>query len=61
LETLLQCRVEPSLEGALAGSTYQFERLGYFCLDPKDSSPGKPVFNRVVPLRDSWGKMMGQG
>jgi glutaminyl-tRNA synthetase len=59
LETLLECRVEPSLEGALAGSRHQFERLGYFCLDPKDSSPGKLVFNRIVPLRDSWGKMMG--
>ena len=59
LETLLECRIEPSLEGALAGSRYQFERLGYFCLDLKDSSPGKLVFNRIVPLRDSWGKMMG--
>ncbi|MGD0659223.1 MAG: glutamine--tRNA ligase/YqeY domain fusion protein [Syntrophorhabdales bacterium] len=59
LETLPECRVEPSLEGARAGSRYQFERLGYFCLDPKDSSPGKLVFNRIVPLRDSWGKMMG--
>ncbi|MGA2109710.1 MAG: glutamine--tRNA ligase/YqeY domain fusion protein [Syntrophorhabdales bacterium] len=59
LETLPECRVEPSLEGALAGSRHQFERLGYFCLDPKDSSPGKLVFNRIVPLRDSWGKMMG--
>jgi glutaminyl-tRNA synthetase len=60
LETLLECRVEPSLEGALAGSRYQFERLGYFCLDLKDSAPEKLVFNRIVPLRDSWGKMMGQ-
>jgi len=59
LETLPECRVEPSLEGARAGSRYQFERLGYFCLDPKDSSPGKLVFNRIAPLRDSWGKMMG--
>ena len=59
LETLPECRVEPSLEGARAGNRYQFERLGYFCLDPKDSSPGKLVFNRIVPLRDSWGKMMG--
>ena len=59
LETLPECRVEPSLEGALGGSRYQFERLGYFCLDPKDSSPGKLVFNRIAPLRDSWGKMMG--
>jgi len=61
LETLFQCRVEPSVEGAPPGSRFQFERLGYFCLDPKDSSSGKLVFNRIVPLRDSWGKMMGQG
>ncbi len=59
LETLPECRVEPSLEGARAGNRYQIERLGFFCLDPKDSSPGKLVFNRIVPLRDSWGKMMG--
>ena len=35
--------------------------LGYFCVDSKDSSPGKPVFNRIVPLRDSWAKATGQG
>ena len=59
-ETLVSCRVEPSLAGAQAGSRYQFERLGYFCIDVKDSSPGALVFNRIVPLRDSWGKIAGQ-
>ena len=56
LETLHECKLEPSLEGAVAGAKYQFERLGYFCLDP-DSSPGMPVFNRTVPLRDPWAKI----
>ncbi len=46
-------RVEPSLADAAPGSRYQFERLGYFCVDP-DSVPGKPVFNRTVTLRDTW-------
>jgi glutaminyl-tRNA synthetase len=56
LEVLVQCRVEPSLAGAAAGSRYQFERLGYFCVD-RDSSPGKPVFNRTVALKDTWAKI----
>ena len=56
LETLLSCRVEPSLAGAAPGSRYQFERLGYFCADP-DSSVGKLVFNRTVTLRDPWAKI----
>jgi len=56
LETLLSCRVEPSLAGAAPGSRYQFERLGYFCVDP-DSSVGKLVFNRTVTLRDPWAKI----
>jgi len=60
LETLTSCRVESSLAGALPGSRFQFERLGYFYLDPKDSSPGKLVFNRIVPLRDSWAKVASQ-
>jgi glutaminyl-tRNA synthetase len=54
LETLTSCRVEPSLAGAVPGSRYQFERLGYFCVD---SSDGRLVFNRTVPLRDSWAKI----
>ena len=57
LETLTTCRVESNLEGAKPGSKFQFERVGYFCVDSKDSSPGKLVFNRIVPLRDSWAKV----
>jgi len=60
LETLTSCRVEPSLSGAAPGSRFQFERIGYFCVDPKDSSSKKLVFNRIVPLRDSWAKVVGQ-
>lgn len=50
------CLVEPSLAGAPVGSRYQFERLGYFCVDP-DSGPDRLVFNRTVGLRDSWAKI----
>ena len=57
LETLRSCCVEPSLAGAAPGSRYQFERLGYFCVDSLDSSDGSLVFNRIVPLRDSWAKI----
>jgi glutaminyl-tRNA synthetase len=57
LETLTSCRIEPSLAGAAPGSRYQFERLGYFCVDPVDSSDGALVFNRTVSLRDSWAKI----
>jgi glutaminyl-tRNA synthetase len=60
LETLKSCRVEPSLASAVPGSRFQFERIGYFCVDSKDSSPGKLVFNRIVTLRDSWAKVSGQ-
>jgi len=56
LEVLTSCRVEPSLAGASPGSRYQFERQGYFCVDP-DSSAGKLVFNRTVGLRDTWAKI----
>ena len=56
LETLTSCRVEPSLTGATPGSRYQFERLGYFCVDT-DSSDGRMVFNRTVTLRDTWAKI----
>ena len=59
LEILTSCRVEPILAGAPPGSRYQFERLGYFCVDP-DSSPEKLVFNRVVSLRDTWSKIQKQ-
>jgi glutaminyl-tRNA synthetase len=49
--------IEPSLAGAAPGSRYQFERLGYFCVDLKDSSAERMVFNRTVILRDSWAKI----
>jgi glutaminyl-tRNA synthetase len=61
LEVLKTCRVEPSLKGAIPGSRFQFERIGYFCVDSKDSSPEKPVFNRIVSLRDSWAKISEKG
>jgi glutaminyl-tRNA synthetase len=57
LEILTFCHVETSLKNAPPGSRYQFERLGYFSVDTKDSTPGKPVFNRIVALRDSWAKL----
>ena len=44
------------LAGAAPGARFQFERLGYFCVDP-DSSPAKPVFNRTVALKDTWAKV----
>jgi len=56
LEILRSCKVEPSLASAAIGSRYQFERLGYFCVDP-DSKPGRPVFNRTVALKDTWAKI----
>ena len=58
LQVLTNARVEPSLAQAVKGERFQFERQGYFCLDSKDSSPDKPVFNRIVTLRDSWAKMV---
>ena len=56
LEMLSNAKVEPSLANAAAGGRYQFERLGYFCVDP-DSKAGKPVFNRTVALKDAWAKV----
>ena len=61
LETLTSCRLEPSLEGALPGSRYQLERLGYFCVDSVDSSKEKLVLNRTVTLRDPWEKIKKSG
>ena len=52
--------VEPSLKNAMPGIRYQFERLGYFCVDSKDSTEDKLVFNRTVTLRDTWAKMEKQ-
>jgi len=56
LQVLDNCRVEPSLAGAEPLSRYQFERLGYFCVDP-DSTAGRLIFNRTVTLRDTWAKI----
>lgn len=56
LEVLTNCKLESSLLGAAPGCRYQFERLGYFCVDP-DSTPEKLVFNRTVSLRDTWAKI----
>jgi glutaminyl-tRNA synthetase len=56
LEVIAHAKLEPSLASAVAGSRYQFERLGYFCVDP-DSKPGAPVFNRTVALKDTWAKV----
>ncbi len=61
LETLTTCFTEQSLKNPAPGSQYQFERLGYFCADEKDTKDGRPVFNRVVALRDSWTKIAGKG
>lgn len=52
--------VEPSLSAATLDDRFQFERQGYFCLDSKESQPGRPVFNRIVTLRDSWEKAQKQ-
>ena len=57
LEVLTACRVEPGLAEAAPGERYQFERLGYFCVDSVDSSTGALVFNRTVTLRDTWAKI----
>ncbi|CAG1771339.1 partial Glutamine--tRNA ligase, partial [uncultured bacterium] len=46
---------------AAPGSRFQFERVGYFCVDAKDSTPGVPVFNRTVTLKDTWAKIEQRG
>jgi glutaminyl-tRNA synthetase len=56
LEIINTAKLEPSLAGAAPGSRYQFERLGYFCVDP-DSKPGALVFNRTLALKDTWAKI----
>ena len=56
LEVIANAKLEPSLANAVAGSRYQFERLGYFAVDP-DAKPGVPVFNRTVALKDTWAKV----
>jgi glutaminyl-tRNA synthetase len=59
LNILEHCKLEPSLSEAKPGDKFQFQRLGYFCVD-KDSKPGQLIFNRTVPLRDSWSKQSGK-
>jgi glutaminyl-tRNA synthetase len=61
LEVIENAYCEPSLKDAPAGSRFQFERLGYFYADPKDSRPGAPVFNRTVTLKDTWAKIEQKG
>jgi glutaminyl-tRNA synthetase len=56
LERLTGCLVEPSLKSASAGSRFQFERVGYFCVDP-EATPDLPVFNRTVSLKDAWARL----
>jgi glutaminyl-tRNA synthetase len=60
LEVLPSAKLEPSVAGAKAGARYQFERLGYFCVD-RDSAPGKLVFNRTITLKDTWAKIEKRG
>lgn len=55
-EVLTDCKLEPSLREAKGGERYQFERQGYFFVDPVESKEGMPVFNRIVSLKDSWAK-----
>ena len=56
-EVVRGCMLEPSLAGARAGGFFQFERVGYFCVDSVDSREGALVFNRTVSLKDSWAKV----
>jgi glutaminyl-tRNA synthetase len=60
LDVLPHARLEPSVAGAAPGTRYQFERLGYFCVDP-DSTTGRLVFNRTVTLKDAWGRIQATG
>ncbi len=61
LVTLTNARLEPALKSVEPGGRVQFERLGYFCVDTKDSTPGSPVFNRTVTLKDTFAKEMKKG
>ena len=56
LKILTNCKVEPSLANAMPSDRFQFQRLGYFCVDP-DSTVSKLVFNRTVSLKDTWAKV----
>jgi glutaminyl-tRNA synthetase len=57
LEVVPRCMIEPSLASAAPGSIYQFERVGYFCVDTEDSTADRLVFNRAVSLRDTWARI----
>jgi glutaminyl-tRNA synthetase len=57
IQLIPQALLEPSLQAARAGEGFQFERLGYFCVDSVDTRPGQPVFNRTVTIRDTWAKL----
>jgi glutaminyl-tRNA synthetase len=57
----VRARLEPSLAAARPGEPFQFERLGYFTPDAKDSRPGALVFNRTITLKDTWAKPAGKG
>jgi glutaminyl-tRNA synthetase len=58
---VLTAKVEPGMAQADPAQRYQFERMAYFCVDPRDSKPGKPVFNRTITLKDTWAKEQGKG
>jgi glutaminyl-tRNA synthetase len=60
LKIIKNCKLEPSLKNVESESKYQFQRIGYFCVDKKDSKPGALVFNRTVPLKDSWSKIQNK-
>jgi glutaminyl-tRNA synthetase len=61
LEAIKGAKLEPSLAGAVPESRWQFERMGYFCVDRRDSKPGALVFNRTVTLRDEWARLVSSG
>jgi glutaminyl-tRNA synthetase len=61
LEVIAGCKAEPGLKDAPPGFRFQFERLGYFCADSRDTAPGRPVFNRTVTLRDTWANIKKAG
>jgi len=58
MNTATGCRLESSLSGAKPGNTYQFERLGYFCVDPDSQNQKTLVFNRTATLKDEWTKII---
>jgi len=58
---VVMAKVEPGVAQADPARRYQFERMAYFCVDPRDSKPGQPVFNRTITLKDTWAKEQGKG